>query len=71
MNRIAPLLFALALIMPIGIPTAVAALAAAQATPAPSADSAIAWEPCPLPEAATPVPAPPRMAGTVDEPTVK
>ena len=53
MNRIAPLIFGLALVAPLGVPTAVAAPAVAQATPASAAQSAIAWEPCPLPELPT------------------
>ena len=59
------------LVLLLGAPIPAVARSATPAAAPPAARSAIAWEPCPLPEAATPVPAPPRMAGTVDEPTVK
>ena len=50
MRRIVPLIFALALLVPVGLPGAGTVSAAAQATPASAAQSAIAWEPCSIPE---------------------
>jgi pimeloyl-ACP methyl ester carboxylesterase len=55
MHRIAPLSFVFALLVSIGVSNAAAVTVAgaAPATPPPAARSAVAWEPCALPEAPT------------------